>query len=467
VAPLTRREFVAAAGAAVLMPGAAAAEAARSPALRELARAVRGPLFVRGARGYAAVAHGYNERYDGRFPRAVLVARGTGDVQAAVRWAARHRVPVAARSGGHSYAGFSTPAGGLVIDLRRLHGIEFERQRTRAVIGPGARLGDVYARLAARGVTVPAGSCPTVGLGGLALGGGMGLAGRAYGLTCDRIVALRIVTADGRVRSASATEEPDLFWACRGGGGGNFGVVTALTLRTAPAPRAAAFSIAWPWSQAGEAIAAWQELMGGAPHGLTSVLSLSSGRRVAAIGQFLGAETRMRDLVRPLAAVAGARLSTSTSSYLDLQRRWGGSGGSARARFAAGSDFVRRPLSRRGREAAIAAIERRGGASGALLLDSYGGAINRVRPEDTAFVHRDALFSIQYLAYGPTGAGARWVRAARAALAPHVTGAAYQNYIDPDRSGWARAYYGANLERLRAIKATVDPDRVFDFAQAV
>jgi FAD/FMN-containing dehydrogenase len=171
--------------------------------------------------------------------------------------------------------------------------------------------------------------------------------------------------------------------------------------------------------------------------------------------------------VRPLGAVAGARLSTSSSSYLALQRRWGGSGGSARARFVAGSDYVSRPLSRRGRSAAIAAIERRGLASGALLLDSYGGAINRVHPEATAFVHRDALFSIQYLAYGPTAPGARWVRSARAALAPHVTGAAYQNYIDPDRRGWARAYYGANLERLRAIKATVDPDRIFDFAQAV
>jgi FAD/FMN-containing dehydrogenase len=467
VAPLTRREFVAAAGAAVLMPGAATGRGAASPALRELARAVRGPLFVRGAAGYAAVAHGYNERYDARLPRAVLVARGTGDVQEAVRWAARHRVPVAARSGGHSYAGFSTPAGGLVIDLRRLHGIGLERHRTRAVIGPGARLGDVYARLGARGVTVPAGSCPTVGLGGLALGGGMGLAGRAYGLTCDRVLALRIVTADGRSRSASATEAPDLFWACRGGGGGNFGIVTSLTLRTAPAPRVAAFSISWPWSQASEALAAWQELMGGAPDGLTSVLSLSSARRVGAIGQFLGAEGRLRDIVRPLTAVAGAHLSTSTSGYLALQRRWGGSGGSARARFAAGSDYVGRPLSRRGRAAAIAAIERRGSASGALLFDSYGGAINRVHPDATAFVHRDALFSIQYLAYGATGPGARWVRSARAALAPHVNGEAYQNYVDPDLRGPARAYYGANLERLRAIKATVDPDRVFDFPQAV
>jgi hypothetical protein len=172
-----------------------------------------------------------------------------------------------------------------------------------------------------------------------------------------------------------------------------------------------------------------------------------------------------------------------SAGYGALQRRWAGcldlsaaachtrgtrpGGTLPRARFAAGSDFVGRPLSRAGRAAAIAAIERRGGGSGALLFDAYGGAINRVPADATAFVHRDALCSIQYLAYGPTPAGAAWVRAARAAMAPHVTGEAYQNYIDPDLDRWPRAYYGANLDRLRTIKSTVDPGRLFDFPQAI
>jgi FAD/FMN-containing dehydrogenase len=483
VAPLTRREFVVAAGAAVLVPAAIADAAGGSRALRALARDVRGPLLVRGARGYGAVAHGYNERYDGLRPRAVLLARDARDVQAAVRWAAQHHVPIAARSGGHSYAGYSTVDGGLVVDLRRLRTIGLERHNTRAVIDAGAQLGDVYGRLAAHGVTVPAGSCPSVGVGGLALGGGMGLAGRALGLTCDRITALRIVTADGQLLEATAREHPDLFWACRGGGGGNFGIVTSFTLRTAPVDRAAYFTISWPWSQASAAVAAWQELLGGAPNALTSVLSLSTGPRVSAAGQFMGSEARLRDLVRPLTRVAGATLSTGTSGYADLQRRWAGcahvsarachtrgtrpGGTLARARFAAGSDYVRRPLSSAGRVAAIAAIGRRSGGSGSLLLDSYGGAINAVAPDATAFVHRDALFSIQYLAYGPTGPGAAWVRSARAGLAPHVSGEAYQNYIDPDVAGWPRAYYGSNLERLRAVKQRVDPHRVFDFPRAI
>jgi FAD/FMN-containing dehydrogenase len=485
VEALSRRELMIAAGAAVLAHSRLGMVPAQSPsaALRELAREVRGPVLVRGAPGYAGVAHVYDERWDGRLPRAVLLAERVADVQAAVRWAARHGVAIRARSGGHSYAGWSTVAGGLVVDLRRLRGIGLERHGTRAVIGPGAQLGDVYGRLAARGVTVPAGSCPSVGMGGLALGGGMGLAGRALGLTLDRVTGVQVVLADGSVRDASATNHPDLFWACRGGGGGNFGIVTSFRLRTAPAARAAWFSVSWPWTQAGEALAAWQSLMGDAPHALTSVLSLSTGPRVGALGQYMGDAARLPALLRPLTRVAGARLSVGSAGYGTLQRRWAGcldlsakachtrgtrpGGTLPRARFAAGSDYVGRPLSAAGRDAAIATIGRRRGGTAALLFDSYGGAINRVPADATAFVHRDALYSIQYLAYGPTAAGAAWVRGARAALARHVNGEAYQNYIDPDLAHWPRAYYGANLPRLQAIKARVDPERLLDFPQAI
>jgi FAD/FMN-containing dehydrogenase len=467
---LTRRQFVlraAGAGAGLAVPGwiAQEAPAAAGPWLRELARAVRGPLILPGSARYGAVAHGYNERYDGLRPRAVLVAHGPGDVQQAVRWAARHGVRIAARSGGHSYAGYSTADGGLVVDLSRLGGIALRDAGTRVIIGAGARLGPVYARLAAHGVTVPAGSCPTVGMGGLAQGGGMGFAGRALGLTSDRIAGLRIVTADGRLRHAAHDSEQDLLWACRGGGGGNFGIVTSFELRTARVRQAAWFSVSWPASQAAEALAAWQELMGSAPDALTSVLSLSTGPHIAAAGQLLGAESRLPGLLRPLTRVAGAHLTHGTLGYGAMMRRWAG-GATGRARFAAGSDYVDRPLSASGRAAALAAVRRPSG-SGILLLDSYGGAINRVAADATAFVHRDALCSIQYLDYGPSAAGTAWVRAARRTLAPHVSGEAYQNYIDPDLAHWRRAYYGSNLDRLRAIKSAVDPHRVFDFAQAI
>jgi FAD/FMN-containing dehydrogenase len=480
----TRREFVrlaAGAGAALLVP-VWDADAVSSKALRELARAARGPLFVRGKAGFAAVAHGYNERYDAKLPRAVLVAHAVADVQAAVRWAAAHKVPIAARSGGHSYAGYSTVKDGLVVDLRHLRGIALEHANTRVVLGPGAQLGDVYARLAAHGVTIPAGTCPSVAVGGLAQGGGFGLASRDLGVTADRVMAVQIVTADGRVRHAGKRKHADLYWACRGGGGGNFGIVTAFTLRTAHAPRAAWFSVSWPWAQASAALAAWQQVMGGAPDALTSVLSLSGARHVSAVGQFRGSVARLRGLLGPLSAVAGAQLSTGSDDYGALQRRWAGcatishaachtvgtrpGGTLPRARFAAGSDYVGRVIPAAGRAAAIAAVQRRPTGT-SMLFDAYGGAINRVAPDATAFVHRDALCSIQYLAYGDTASGAAWVKSARAAMAPYVNGEAYQNYIDPALGRWRHAYYGTNLARLKAVKAAVDPDRVFDFKQAI
>jgi FAD/FMN-containing dehydrogenase len=290
------------------------------------------------------------------------------------------------------------------------------------------------------------------------------------------------------VRHVDASTNEDLYWACRGGGGGNFGVVTSLTLRTHRVSRAAYFFVSWPWSQASEAIAAWQRFAPHAPGALTSILSLgttggSGPPRVSALGQYFGSEAALRRLVRPLTAVGGAHLSTGTSDYFTMVLRWAGclDGGlsachrSTRSSFYAKSDYFDTPVGPRGRARMIDWIERRQGTpslgSGALLLDAYGGALNRPAADATAFVHRDMLFSLQYLAYfGGAAAGRasrRWINGVWHALRPHVSGEAYQNYIDPDLDHWERAYYGANLRRLREIKKQVDPDFRFRFRQAI
>jgi FAD/FMN-containing dehydrogenase len=490
MAGLTRRDLArrgAVGAAAFTFPGWAV-EALQPAPLRQLRRAVRGPVRTPGDSSGLL----YNERYDGIEPLAVLLAADAGDVQAAVRWAARNDVPITARSGGHGYAGYASKRGGLVVDLRRLNRISVSRGSRRAVVGPGAQLVDVYRRLASAGATIPAGSCPSVGVGGHALGGGMGLAGRRFGLTCDNVVSLRIVTADGRLVTADADTNPDLYWACRGGGGGNFGIVTRFEMRTHRVGNASWFFVSWPWASAGAALAAWQALAPDTTSRLTSIFSLStgsSGPTVTALGQYFGSEAKLRSLVRPLSAVAGARLSSGTSGYFALQKRWAGcasisttachtdgakpGGTLPRARFAAKSDYVAEPLSSAGRAALLAAIERRqsqGAGSGALLLDAYGGAINRVAPDATAFVHREMLFGIQELAYFGSADQTRalsWLRSTHAALAPYTTGAGYQNYIDPALRGWRRAYYGANYDRLVDVKRRYDPDEVLRFAQAI
>ncbi len=483
MADLDRRQFlVGTAGGAILLRLPPEASGVSKRALRELRSAVRGRVLV--PRDSTRIV--YNRRFEGLRPDAVVHVENSADVAAAVRWADRFDVRVVARSGGHSYAGYSSTGDGVVLDLSKLRGVQVAG--ARATVGPGAQLIDVQRALTRRGVTVPSGSCPSVGIGGLALGGGHGLAGRRFGLTSDNLLAARIVTADGRVRHVDADTNEDLYWACRGGGGGNFGIVTALTLKTHRAAGGTWFSISWPWSQAEEALAAWQRFAPEAPPALTSIFSLgtsggSGPPRVAAVGQYLGDLAKLRRLVRPLTRVAGASLSSGGSTYFSLVLRWAGclDGGfaachrSTRSSFFAKSDYFDKRIGPRGRASMIDWIERRQRnpslGSGALLLDAYGGALNRPAPDATAFVHRDMLFSLQYLAYfngGTAGrASRRWINGVWRALRPHVSGEAYQNYIDPQLEHWQRAYYGSNLERLREIKKQVDPDFRFRFPQAI
>jgi FAD/FMN-containing dehydrogenase len=482
-----RREFLRRAGAAAVVVAAGSgwelARGATDPRLRALARAVRGPVLAPGTAAYEAARAVSAARFAGAQPLGVVQPLDVHDVQQAVLWARRNGVRPIVRSGGHSYAGYSTGSG-LVIDLSRLAGVSVAAGGATAAIGAGARLIDVYSRLAARGATIPAGSCPTVAVGGLALGGGVGFSSRLYGTTADNVLALGIVTSDGRHRVCAARSNADLFWACRGGGGGNFGVVTSFTFRLHPAPPVAWFVVSWPWERAADVIGAWQSFAPDASDELFSICSLGAGRSaqptVQCFGQYFGAEERLRTLIATLERVDGARVRTGTSSFLDAQRRWEGCLAKTelqcrapyRATFAAKSHYFSRPLDAPSRAAIVSALEeaqRLGFGSGSLLLDSYGGAINRVAPQATAFVHRRERCSGQFLAYwdgdGATALG--WLRRFHAALRPAASGFAYQNYIDPELTGWEHAYYGVNLPRLRAVKRRYDPENLFRFRQSI
>lgn len=482
-----RRGFLAGAGAAglSLAYGGGAGRAARA-ATRNFGPPIRGQVIRRGASGFATAAHVYNERFDSVLPDLVARPLDATDVQAAVRWGVANRVPLRARSGGHSYAGYSTLYGGMVLDLRNMRAISVNTGARTATIGAGAQLIDVYAALAARGVTIPAGSCPSVGVAGHALGGGMGLAGRQFGLTADNLLSAQIVTADGRLLTASARQNPDLYWALRGGGGGNFGVVTSFTFRVHPVPRTVAgFNVTWPWSNAADALAAWQAWGLHAPAQITSIFHLSAGPGVTSVnvnGQYFGPASDLRRLLAPLTSVGGARFSSGDFGYLAAQIMWAGcsrisftachtegtrpGGTLLRDSFQAKSDYVSKALPAAARNALVAATEARARipGHGAILFDGYGGAINRVRPADTAFVHRNVLFCIQYLSYL---GGASWLGSTYARMRPYVTGGAYFNYTDPDLRGWQTAYYGSNYSRLLAIRRRVDPHHYFNFPQAI
>jgi len=347
---------------------------------------------------------------------------------------------------------------------------------SRAAVGAGARLGNIYEALGAHGRAIPAGTCPSVGIGGHALGGGFGLASRAWGLASDNLVSVQVVTADGKVVVADTAHHADLFWACRGGGGGNFGIVTQFVFRTHAVSQGSYFIASWPWAQAEDVVASFLHWGPQAPDALGSLCRLAAGPggpTVQVFGQFLGSEAALKSALASLGPPA-TKLATGTATWLDLVRRWAGCLGHSlpgcaapgHQAFVGASDYIRAVPSAAQLAKFRSVVEARGTASGALLIDAYGGTLNRISPSATAFVHRNELASIQYFAAGD-GSARAWVDASRATLRPAVSGAAYVNYIDPHLANWQRAYYGANLPRLRQVKHRYDPHNLFRFAQSI
>ncbi|NBM17344.1 FAD-binding oxidoreductase [Streptomyces sp. GC420] len=467
-----------------------------------LAQGLGGSLLRPGDSDWTTARRLYNTRFDALRPAAVAYVDGPDDVRECLAFARRHGTPVSVRGGGHSYAGWSSGDGRLVVDVSRLSRIG--RPGSEVAVGAGARLIDVYRSLARHGRTVPAGSCPTVGIAGLALGGGHGVVSRAYGLTCDSLTGATLVTADGRTLRTSATEHPDLFWALRGAGNAQFGVVTELRFRTHPAPDAVSGNLTWPWSRAREVVAAWQEWGPSQPDEIWSALHLSADPggppRLSVSVCSLGTYGGLRNAVDRLATRTGAAasgVSLRRLSHAEAMDRYAGCasldeercrlpgrtpgrgprGALERETYAARSAFFDRSLSAAGIHTLLNRVESfTGPALGrgdqcSVALTALGGAVNRISPGATAFVHRRSRMLAQYLVSWQPGtpgtAGTAWLAATHDAMRRHASGAAYQNYTDPALTDWRTAYYGANAPRLAVVKRKYDPDRFFTFPQAL
>ncbi len=466
-----------------------------------LGRDLSGLLVRPGQAAYTVSKRLFDPRFDSLHPAGVAYCRNPHDVATCLAFVRKYGIPVAARCGGHSYAGWSSTSG-LIVDVTRMAGVNVSG--STATVGAGTRLIDFYSGLAAHGRAVPGGSCPTVGIAGLTLGGGVGVVSRAYGLTSDNVQSLQIVTADGQVRTCNANTNADLFWACRGGGGGNFGVVTSFTFTTHPAGEIVLFFLSWPWSQAARVISAWQSWAPHAPDALWSNVHLAAapGGSIPVIqvgGTYLGSISAASAQLNKLYAAVGSDPSspfTQTTSWLHAMLVEAGCAGLtvnqchlptqtpggqlSRASEYAKSDFFTKPLSSHGIGTLLSGVESfqrvagAPGASGGIAFDALGGAVNRVAPGATAFVHRNALFQAQYTTTWPVGSAAAavarqhaWQQSFWQSMRPYASGQAYQNYIDPALTNWRQAYYGANYTRLTQVKATYDPNRVFTFPQAV
>src|SRR5437867_1308997 len=377
-----------------------------APAWTALRAALRDRLVRPDDPSYDTARVLYNTRFDGVRPQAIARCATAEDVRECMRFARTYRVPLALRSGGHSYGGWSTGPG-LVVDVGRMAAIDV--QNDRVTVGAGARLIDVYDAVASRGRGIPAGSCPTVGITGLALGGGLGVLTRAWGLTCDDLIAAQVVTADGQLRDCDVVREADLFWALRGGGGGSFGIVTSLTLRTHAVGDLALGFLTWPWDRAAAVVAGWQTWMSRAPDALWSTLHLdtvNNGAAIAIHAVQVGTASEISAQLDGLVALTGAPdyRESGSRAYRDVMLLEAGCLGASVSRchlqgttadgrlprdtFVAKSVVAPRALSSDAIRALVDAVASAPGRPdvgyAGVLLDSLGGAVSRASRRDAA-----------------------------------------------------------------------------------
>lgn len=442
---------------------------------RGLARLLGGELLQSGAPDFARIAAPWNLRFASILPSAIARCVSPEDVAICLLWAQRNDMPIAIRSGGHSYAGFST-TDGLMIDVSPMNAVGALDGEGRLRLGGGARNADVFAALRAGNHAITHGRCKGVGVAGLTLGGGIGFSQRLHGLTCDQLVETEIVIASGERLVCNAIENADLFWACRGGGGGNFGVNTSLTFRTFLVGDYAIFRLNWADGVA-ELLPAALALLPSMPDRFGCKLQLEAGKEPALTlqGQLAGTQAELAQLLAPLTRIAKPREEAiSVLPYWLGQEVLTEEGDPEYSHER--SRYIFRTLPTEAIATILDHLRRWPGTHDGAEWKAFltGGAVAEVSPEATAFVHRDALMlSAIDLAWTPeddaglVAENEAWLGEFHASMRPFTSDQSFQNFADGAETDYLRAYYGTNLERLVEIKRRYDPGNLFRFPQSI
>ena len=445
-------------------------------AVDALGRHLRGRLLEPGSAGYDESRTVWNAMIDRR-PMLVARCQTAEDVAHAVRFAAEHGVFVSVKGGGHNIAGLAACDAGLMIDLSGMKGVRVDPAARTADVEPGLTLGELDAATQAHGLAVPVGINSTTGIAGLTLGGGFGWASRALGLTIDNLEWADVVLADGRQVRASERQEPDLFWALRGGGG-NFGVATRFGFRLHPVgPTVLAGLVVHPLEAGRQVLDHVRECAAEAPRELSTWVVLRKapplpflppewhGRDIVAlaicyvgdVAQGEKATAKLRQFGQPIADVVGPMPYTSWQSMFDPLLTAGARNYWKSHNFAALSDGLRDALL--SYAATIPADETD------IFLAHLGGAIRQVPDDATAYGARDAEFLVnmhgRWRSPDDDERVIRWSREFHRALSPHATGSAYMNFLTADETGRVPSAYGRNFARLALIKAKYDPNNLF------
>ena len=438
--------------------------------LEKLAKLVRGVIYVPGTPDYERLRRGFAAKVD-LHPTAIVHALSSEDVAATVDFAQSNRLPLAVRGGGHSYAGYNSCDSGLVVDLSGLNRIVVDADLSTARVGGGTLSGAIEAQTAKSDRATVLGQCPSVGVGGFLLGGGVGPLMSRHGLGCDNVISAEVVLADGRIVTASQSDDPDLFWAIRGGGG-NFGVATAFTVKLHPVTDVLAGYLEYGSADARDLLYIVRDLAAAAPAGMTLIAVLS---RSGADGFSLSIQVcHVGEQAPGQAAVEGVLKSAALRSngiksqpYLDLERmvpsdippvHWENSGGF----FEAFDDELVATLAN--------AIAEGPGVYDELSFIHLHSAVTAIAQTATAFPMRRPGFAYgiasSWLPSTGASAAASWVDRTAGALSGFGEGA-YVNVMGREGSDSVRRAYDANYSRLASIKARYDPQNLFSINQNI
>jgi FAD/FMN-containing dehydrogenase len=442
---------------------------------------LRGALIRPAEADYDAARAVWNGMIDRR-PALIVRCAGVTDVIAAVNFAREQGLLVAVRGGGPNVAGNAVCDGGLVIDLSRMRSVRVDPVRRTARAEGGATWGDLDHEAATHGLATTGGAVSTTGIAGLTLGGGVGWLARRFGLACDNLLAVDVVTADGRWLTASADEHADLFWGVRGGGG-NFGIVTSFEYRLHPVGMVLGGVVLHPRERARDLLRFYREFAAAAPEELASLfffqfvpplaflpLDLRGAPLVGVMFCYSGPPERGAAVVQPLRQFGAPVVEqVAAMPYPAMQRMLdAGSPPGVRNYWKAG--FLTE-LGDGAVEAVVAHVTHAAQPGPLLEIFQFDGAVNRVGPHETAFSHRDGTFDFTAIAKWTDPAETQeqiaWVRALHQALEPFTTGGVYVNYLGDEGDERVRAAYGANYERLVALKNTYDPTNFFRLNQNV
>jgi FAD/FMN-containing dehydrogenase len=432
----------------------------------------RGAVIKDGDADYESARRIWNASIDKR-PGLIARCSGLADVIVAVRFAREHGLLVAIRGGGHNVGGRALCDDGLVIDLSRMKGIHVDPKARRALVQPGVLLGELDRETHVFGLAVPLGVVSKTGVAGLTLGGGVGWLARKYGLTCDNVLAFELVTAEGEVLRATADENPDLFWALRGGGG-NFGVVTSFEYRLHPVSHVLGGLVIHPRDRAADLLKFYRSLTEGAPDELAAYAALMhtpDGHPVAAIavcysGDLAAGErllAPLRSFGSPLVDAIQPMPFPVMQTLLDAavpdgnQNYWK-------------STFLR-DLSDEAIEVIVSYANQATSPMTAVLVEQYGGAASRVGQGDTAFAQRHSDYDLGILTQWTEPAESRrhieWTRDFADAMTPFRSGDYLLNFLGDETDDTIKASFGSNYARLVDVKRKYDPTNFFRVNQNV